>query len=133
MPQIATIKSLPAAFRMRKAMQAKGVEWGEDDRQAARDAVAALRRDRVDPLIDGSTSTSSAWRRSARRIAATAATGTVEQLDASKNLGEVSLICSTVACSGGGSAWGVRPGFSTSKSGWRGCRRRATTSSGFKP
>jgi hypothetical protein len=30
MPQTATITSLPAAFEMMKAMQASGVEWGED-------------------------------------------------------------------------------------------------------
>ena len=36
MPQIATIKSLPGAFRMMKAMQADGVEWGEDYRQGGR-------------------------------------------------------------------------------------------------
>ena len=34
MPQTATIKSLPAAFAMMKAMQAEGVEWGEDYRGA---------------------------------------------------------------------------------------------------
>ena len=34
MPQTATIKSLPAAFRTMQAMQAEGVEWGEDYRQA---------------------------------------------------------------------------------------------------
>jgi hypothetical protein len=36
MPQSATIKSLPAAFGMMKAMQADGVEWGagaEPDRR----------------------------------------------------------------------------------------------------
>ena len=42
MPQTATIKRLPAAFRMMKSMQAECVEWGEDYRQGARDAVAAL-------------------------------------------------------------------------------------------
>jgi putative transposase len=52
MPQTATIKSLPAAFRMMKAMQAEGVEWGEDYRQGARDAVAALLEGRMDQLID---------------------------------------------------------------------------------
>jgi putative transposase len=52
MPQTATIKSLPAAFRMMKAMQADGVEWGEDYRQGARGAVAALLRGRMDQLID---------------------------------------------------------------------------------
>ncbi len=30
MPQTATIKSLPAALQMMKAMQAEGLEWGED-------------------------------------------------------------------------------------------------------
>ncbi len=35
MPQAATIKRLPHAFRMVKAMQAQGIEWGEDDRRAA--------------------------------------------------------------------------------------------------
>ncbi len=35
MPQAATIKSLPRAFRMMKAMQAEGIEWGEDYRGAA--------------------------------------------------------------------------------------------------
>jgi hypothetical protein len=35
MPQTATIKSLPAAFEMLKAMQAEGVEWGEDYRAGA--------------------------------------------------------------------------------------------------
>ena len=39
MPQSATIESLPAAFRMMKAMQAEGVEWGEDYRTAARAAL----------------------------------------------------------------------------------------------
>jgi putative transposase len=52
MPQTATIKSLPAAFRMMKAMQAEGIEWGEDYRQGARDAVAELLRGRMHQLID---------------------------------------------------------------------------------
>jgi transposase-like protein len=33
-------------------MQAEGIEWGEADRQGARDAVAELRRGRMDQLID---------------------------------------------------------------------------------
>jgi hypothetical protein len=37
---------------MMKAMQAQGVEWGEDYRQGARAAVAALLRGRMDELID---------------------------------------------------------------------------------
>jgi putative transposase len=52
MPQTATIKSLPAAFRTMKAMQAEGVEWGEDYRRGARDVVAELLRGRMDQLID---------------------------------------------------------------------------------
>jgi putative transposase len=52
MPQTATIKSLPAAFRMMKAMQAEGLEWGEDDRGAARHALTALLEGRMDQLID---------------------------------------------------------------------------------
>jgi hypothetical protein len=52
MPQSATIKSLPAAFGMMKAMQGDGVEWGEDYRQGARQAVAELLRGRMDRLID---------------------------------------------------------------------------------
>jgi len=42
MPQTATIKSLPAAFRMMKAMQAEDIEGGEDYRGAARQALAEL-------------------------------------------------------------------------------------------
>jgi putative transposase len=52
MPQTATIKSLPAAFAMMKAMQAEGVEWGEDYRAAARDALAELLEGRMAGTID---------------------------------------------------------------------------------
>ena len=52
MPQTATIKSLPAAFAMMKAMQAEGVEWGEDYRGAAQQAVTELLEGRMDQLID---------------------------------------------------------------------------------
>jgi putative transposase len=52
MPQTATIKSLPAAFAMMKAMQAEGVEWGEDYRAGARDVLAELLEGRMDQLID---------------------------------------------------------------------------------
>jgi putative transposase len=41
-----------AALRMMKAMQAEGVEWGENYRQGARDAVAEPLRGRMDQLID---------------------------------------------------------------------------------
>lgn len=52
MPQAATITSLPAAFDMMKAMQAEGVEWGEDYRGAARRALAELLEGRMGQLID---------------------------------------------------------------------------------
>jgi putative transposase len=52
MPQAATIKSLPAAFQMMKAMQAEGVEWGEDYRVAARAAVVDVLADRMALAID---------------------------------------------------------------------------------
>jgi transposase-like protein len=52
MPQTATIKSLPAAFAMLKAMQAAGVEWGEDYRAGARHALAELLEGRMEQLLD---------------------------------------------------------------------------------
>jgi transposase-like protein len=52
MPQTATIKSLPVAFAMIKAMQAEGVEWGEDYRGAARQALAELLEGRMAETID---------------------------------------------------------------------------------
>lgn len=52
MPQTATIKSLPAAFAMMKAMQAEGVEWGEDYRGAARHALAELLEGRMAETVD---------------------------------------------------------------------------------
>jgi len=52
MPQTATIESLAAAFRMMKAMEAEDVEWGEDYRHAARQALAELLEGRMDQLID---------------------------------------------------------------------------------
>jgi transposase-like protein len=52
MPQTATIKSLPAAFAMMKAMQAEGLDWGEDYRASARQALAELLEGRMDQLID---------------------------------------------------------------------------------
>jgi putative transposase len=53
MPQTATIKSLPVAFAMMKAMQAEGVEWGEDYRASARHALTELLEGRMGQLIDG--------------------------------------------------------------------------------
>jgi transposase, IS5 family len=92
---------------------------------------------RLADLLDAGNTASAVWAdsgyRSRRNENLLRQRMVVSHMDISKNLGEVGLICSTVACSGGGSAWRVRPGFSTSKSGWRGCRRRATTSSGSRP
>jgi transposase-like protein len=42
MPQAATIKSLPRAFRMMKAMQAQGIEWGDDYRRAGAQALKGV-------------------------------------------------------------------------------------------
>ena len=52
MSQSATIKSLPRAFRMMEAMQAQGVEWGEDYRGAAADALKAILTGRMNAAID---------------------------------------------------------------------------------
>ena len=52
MPQSATITSLPAALRMMKAMQAEEVEWGEDYRGGARQALAELLEGRMAETID---------------------------------------------------------------------------------
>ena len=54
MPQAATIKSLPRAFRMMKAMQAQEVEWGADDRQAAGAALKDILEGRMAAGIEGS-------------------------------------------------------------------------------
>lgn len=52
MPQIATIKSLPRAFRMMKAMQAQGVEWGEDYRRAGAEALKGILTGRMAAAIE---------------------------------------------------------------------------------
>jgi putative transposase len=52
MPQTATIKSLPVAFEMMKAMRAEDVEWGEDYRGAAREVLVGLLEGRMGQLID---------------------------------------------------------------------------------
>jgi transposase-like protein len=52
MPQAATIKSLPAAFRMLKAMQAQGIEWGEDYRHAAAAALKDVLKVRMAAGVD---------------------------------------------------------------------------------
>ena len=72
MPQTATIKSLPAAFRMMRAMQADEVEWGEDYRGAARQALPSCSRA---AWPRPSTGISSASPNVTRPTGATAATG----------------------------------------------------------
>ena len=51
MPQAATIESLPAAFRMMKAMEAEGVEWDADYRTAAGAALKRVLETRMDDAI----------------------------------------------------------------------------------
>jgi putative transposase len=52
MPQTATIKSLPAAFRMMKGMQAQGIEWGEDYRRAAGEALKGILAGHMAAAVD---------------------------------------------------------------------------------
>src|ERR687898_3426185 len=52
MPQTTTIKSLPVAFEMMKAMRAEGVDWRENYRAPARQALAELLEGRMGQLID---------------------------------------------------------------------------------
>ncbi len=52
MPQTATIKSLPRAFQMMKAMQAQGIEWGEDYRRAGAEALKGILAGRMAAAID---------------------------------------------------------------------------------
>lgn len=52
MPQSATIKSLPRAFRIMKSMQAEGIEWGEDYRHAGAAALKQVLEGRMAAGID---------------------------------------------------------------------------------
>ncbi len=52
MPQSATIKSIPRALRMMKAMRADEIEWGEDYRGAAADAFKGVLAGRMDAAVD---------------------------------------------------------------------------------
>ena len=52
MPQAATIKSLPRGFRMMKAMQAQGIEWGEDYRRAGAQALKDVLEGRMAGAVD---------------------------------------------------------------------------------
>ena len=52
MPQAVTIRSLPSAFEFVKAMQADGLERGEDYRRLGRDAIAAILQGQMAHAID---------------------------------------------------------------------------------
>jgi len=52
MPQSVTIKSLPAAFAMLKAMQTEGLGLGEDYRPLARQALGRIIEDRMHEAVD---------------------------------------------------------------------------------
>ena len=52
MPQAATIKSLPRAFRMMKTLQAQGIEWGEDYRRAGALALKDVLEGRMAAGVD---------------------------------------------------------------------------------
>jgi transposase-like protein len=52
MPRTAPIEGLPVAFALLTAMQAEGVEWGEDHRAGARQARADLLAGRMAEAID---------------------------------------------------------------------------------
>lgn len=67
MPQAATIKSLPRAFRMMKAMEGDSVEWGEDYRHAAADALKEILSGRMETAIDRHLATMAARQEADRR------------------------------------------------------------------
>jgi hypothetical protein len=48
----ATIESLPVAFEMVKAMQADGLEWGEDYRPLGRQALAEIIEEQLVEAVD---------------------------------------------------------------------------------
>jgi transposase-like protein len=52
MPQAVTIRSLPRAFAMIKAMQDQGYEWREDYRQCGREALVEILEEQMDDAID---------------------------------------------------------------------------------
>ncbi len=52
MSQTATINSLPRAFRMMKAMEADGVEWGADYRGAGAEALKAVLEEQMAGAVD---------------------------------------------------------------------------------
>jgi transposase-like protein len=52
MPQAVTIRSLPEAFEVVKAMQAQGLEWGEGYRPLGRRAIAELLESQMAQAVD---------------------------------------------------------------------------------
>jgi hypothetical protein len=52
MPHGVTIRSLPAAFALMKAMQGDGLGWSEDCRPAARRALAEIIEGRLREAVD---------------------------------------------------------------------------------
>src|SRR3989337_4207976 len=52
MPQAVTIRSLPNAFAMMKAMQSDGLGWGEDYRPFAAKALVQIIEDRMHEAVD---------------------------------------------------------------------------------
>ena len=52
MPQTATIKSLPEAFEVVKAMQTDGLDWGEGYRPLGRRALAEIIEGRMAEDVD---------------------------------------------------------------------------------
>ena len=52
MPQAVTIRSLPRAFELVKAMQAQGLEWGEGYRGLGREAIAGILQYQMTQAID---------------------------------------------------------------------------------
>ncbi len=52
MPRSATIRSLLAAFRMMKRMEAQGIEWGEDYRRAGAQALKDVLEGRMAGAAD---------------------------------------------------------------------------------
>jgi putative transposase len=65
MPQAVTIRSLPGAFELVKAMQVQGLEWGESYRSLGREAIAAILQSQMAQAIErflSSASVDRTWR-----------------------------------------------------------------------
>ena len=62
MPQAVTIRSLPRAFAMIKAMQDQGYEWREDYRQCGREALVEILEEQMQLLSVGVNVVPASWR-----------------------------------------------------------------------